>query len=63
MSYDFVKNGWRWIDRGSINLTYDHIWFNYDDFRDLRDTSAPVGDEPLYKFGADVAQIFISLWF
>ena len=63
VSYDFVQNGWRWIDRGSVNLSYDHIWFNYDDFRDLRDTSAPVGDEPLYKFSADVAQFFVSIWF
>jgi len=63
VSYNFIQNGWHGIDRGSINLSYDHIWFNYHDFRDLRDTSAPVGDEPLYKFSADVAQIFISLWF
>lgn len=61
VSYDFVQNGWRWIDRGSVNLSYDHIGFNYDDFRDLRDTGAPVGDEPLYKFSADVAQFFVSI--
>ena len=63
VSYDFIQNGWRWMDRGSVNLSYDHIWFKYDDFRDLRDTSAPVGSEPLYKFSADVAQLFISIWF
>ena len=63
VSYDFIQNGWRWVDRGSVNLSYDHIWFKYDDFRDLRDTSAPVGNEPLYKFSADVAQLFISIWF
>lgn len=63
VSYDFVQNGWRWIDRGSINLSYDHIIFDYKDFRDLRDTSAPVGDEPLYNFSADVMQLFVSLWF
>jgi hypothetical protein len=63
VSYDFIQNGWRWIDRGSVNLSYDHIWFKYDDFRDLRDTSAPAGSEPLYKFSADVAQLFISIWF
>jgi len=51
------------IDRGSINLSYDHIWFDYDDFRDLRDTSAPVGREPLYRFSASVAQFFVSIWF
>ena len=63
VSYDFVQNGWRGIDRGSINFVYDHIWFSYDDFRDLRDTSAPVGQEPLYKFSAGVAQLFVSIWF
>ena len=36
MSYDFVQNGWHAIDRGSINFTYGHIMFEYDDFRDLQ---------------------------
>ena len=63
LSYDFVQNGWYAIDRGSINFAYDHIMFEYDDFRDLRKTGAPVGKEPLYDFSADVAQIFISIWF
>ncbi len=63
MSYDFVQNGWYAIDRGSINFAYDHILFDYDDFRDLRDTNAAVGKEPLYDFSADVAQVFVSIWF
>jgi hypothetical protein len=63
VSYDVVGDGLYWIDRGSINLSYDYIWFNYKNFRDLRDTSAPPGEEPLYKFGASVAQLFISIWF
>jgi hypothetical protein len=63
VSYDFVQNGWYAIDRGSINFAYDHIMFDYDDFRDLRDTNAPVGKEPLYDFTADVAQVFVSIWF
>ncbi len=63
ISYDFVQNGWYAIDRGSINFAYDHIMFDYDDFRDLRDKNAPVGKEPLYDFSADVAQIFVSIWF
>ena len=63
VSYDFVQNGWYAIDRGSINFAYDHVMFDYDDFRDLRDKNAPVGKEPLYDFSADVAQIFVSIWF
>ena len=63
VSYDFVQNGWRAIDRGSINFAYDHIIFDYDDFRDLRKKNDPVGKEPKYDFTADVAQFFISIWF
>jgi hypothetical protein len=63
VSYDFVQNGWYAIDRGSINFAYDHIMFDYEDFRDLRKTSASVGKEPLYDFSADVAQVFVSIWF
>lgn len=48
--------------KSTVNLFFDHYWFNYDDFRDLR-TAAPVGDEPLYDFNTNVIQVFLSLWF
>jgi hypothetical protein len=63
VSYDFIGNGRKYVDRGSINFSYDHIWFDYDDFRDLRDTGATAGAEPLYDFTSDVAQVFLSIWF
>ena len=63
VSYDFVQNGWHTIYRGSTNFAYGHIMFEYDDFRDLRKTAAPVGKEPLYVFSANVAQAFVSTWF
>ncbi len=62
LSYDFLRNGWTFLDRGSINLVYDHIFFDYDDFRDLSG-AAPVGAEPLYSFDANVIQLFFSIWF
>lgn len=62
LSYDFLRNGWTFLERGSINLIYDRIMFDYADFRDLR-SSAPVGEEPLYAFDANVIQLFFSLWF
>ena len=37
--------------------------FDYDNFRDLRVTTVPAGDEPLYDFEADVVQLFVSIWF
>jgi len=63
VSYDIVKNGWRSIDKGSINLAYDIIWFDYDDFRDARVTGVTPGTEPLYSFSAGVLQLYLSLWF
>jgi len=62
-SYDFAKNGWRSIDRGTLNLAWDHILFNYDDFRDRRVVVAIPGTEPLYSFSADVVQLYVSFWF
>ena len=62
VSYDFLKNGWTFLERGAVSAFYDHIMFSYDDFRDLT-SDAPVGQEPLYSFDADVIQLFISFWF
>lgn len=49
--------------RGSASLFYDYIFFNYDDFRDLRVTGVEPGTEPFFSFNASVIQAFFSLWF
>jgi hypothetical protein len=63
LSYDLLRAGGDYIDKGSINPAYDHIWFNYDDFRDLRPAGYTAGSEPLYQFSADEVQIYLSVWF
>lgn len=62
ISYEFAKNKWQYIDKGSLNLYYDHIQFNYDNFRDVA-ASNSAGNEPLYKFTADVLRLFFSIWY
>jgi hypothetical protein len=62
-SYDIVRGGWKFIDRGTINMSLDHIMFDYADFRDLTVTSVAPGEEPLYSFDANVLQFFVSFWF
>ena len=62
ISYEFAKNKWQYIDKGSLNLYYDHIQFNYDNFRDVV-ASNSAGSEPLYKFTADVLRLFFSIWY
>lgn len=62
-SYEFARSGWRWVKKGSVNIYYDRMEFNYDDFRDVYNQAAAPGSEPLYSFGANVFQVFMSLWF
>lgn len=60
--YEFLSNGWGFIDRASIDFKYRKILFNYDDFREINSIDLP-GEEPRFSFGADVFQIFLSAWF
>lgn len=62
-SYDLLRGGWRFVERGSISIAYDWITFDYLNFRDLRTSGVPPGDEPYYSFDADVVQVFMSFWF
>jgi hypothetical protein len=62
-SYDIVRGGWKFVERGSVNVVLDHMMFEYEDFRDLRATGGVPGSEPLYTFDANVLQVFVSFWF
>lgn len=62
VSYEFAQGGWGFIDKGTLNFSYDIIQFNYDDFRDLV-KGGNAGEEPLYSFSADVMQLYVSIWY
>jgi Protein of unknown function (DUF3570) len=70
-SYQFAPASWGFVKKGSLNLFYDRIEFSYQDFRDARYSRLPssdpnfrpAGSEPLYSFGANVFQAFVSIWF
>jgi len=62
-SYDVLRAGWKFVERGTLNIAYDRIRFDYKDFRDLRFSGVPPGLEPLYGFDANVVQLFMSFWF
>ncbi len=61
-SYLFQTRDWPLIDRGSLNLSLDHILFNYDEFRDIN-SGGSVGAESLYSFSANVLQLYLSVWY
>ena len=60
-SYEFGRS-WSAIERGTLNLQLDYIYFDYDNFRDLTKNGDP-GEEPLYDFDATVTRLFLSIWF
>ncbi|MBR9912801.1 MAG: DUF3570 domain-containing protein [Gammaproteobacteria bacterium] len=62
VSYEFKPGFLPYVDKSSINLYWDHIQFDYDDFRDVT-SGAAVGEEPLYSFDADVIRLFLSVWY
>jgi len=62
-SYDIMRGGWKFVERGTLNVILDHMIFDYEDFRDLRVTGVPAGTEPFYSFDANVLQVFLSFWF
>jgi hypothetical protein len=61
-SYEIMSDGWRFIDRGTVNFSIDLLTVDYHEFRDLT-AGAPVGEEPLYSLDADVVQLFFSFWY
>ncbi len=63
VSYEIENAGWKVLDKLSFNFSLDHIDFEYEDFRDLRQLTGTPGTEPLYSFTANVIQLYVSIWY
>jgi hypothetical protein len=62
-SWQFHPSWPRWIEKGSLNLSYNRLHVAYNDFHNYGiPGSSPVG-VPLYSFDANVTQFFISFWY
>lgn len=61
-AYQFLKKDWHFLKRGSVNLHWDIMKFDYDNFRNIP-AGGPPGQEPLYSFTANVTQLYFSFWF
>ena len=60
VSYEFMKKGWWIFDKGSFNVNYDFISFEYDDFNDIQ--YGLQGSKP-YSFDTDVLRLYLSVWY
>lgn len=63
VAWEFKPARFDFLGKAAVNLKYDRIRFDYDDFRDLRTTGVAPGTEPLYQFDANVIRLFFSGWF
>lgn len=62
VAYEFLPDGWGFIDKGTVNFSFDHLQVDYEEFRDIS-TGAPVGTEPFYALDANIFQLFFSFWY
>ena len=52
-----------YLDRSAVSLQYDKLYFDYDNFSDLRDTTPIPGEEKLYDLDADVIKLLFTFWY
>ncbi|GAA6183534.1 hypothetical protein NBRC116595_07820 [Aliiglaciecola sp. NS0011-25] len=62
VTYEYRFSQSSWVKKGTINYELDHLRFQYDDFRNVL-ADAPVGEEPLFEFSANVTRLFVSFWY
>jgi len=67
-TYEFPNMHFGWIKKGQVTAYYDRMEFDFKDFRDARKSQGPdaeyaPGAEPMYSYGANVYQLFFSIWF
>lgn len=63
VSYALNSDNLSLFEKASANLYFSHIIFNYDNFRDIRQSSYAAGSEPEYSFSANVIRMYLSFWF
>jgi len=54
---------YRLFERAAVVLQWDHVWFDYQDFSDLRAAVDTPGEEPAYDFEADILKLVFTLWY
>ena len=62
-TWEYHVNRFSWLQKGTVNVSWDRMHVSYDDFRDLRVQDVAPGTEPLYTLNADILQAFVSFWF
>ena len=62
VAYEIFRNGMGFLDKGTVNFSFDYLMIDYGEFRDIS-TGAVLGDEPFYHLDANIIQLFFSFWY
>ena len=62
VTYEWAFSQSFFLEKSTFNLEYDYMQFDYDNFRDATD-GAPVGEEALFGFSANVIRAYVSIWY
>ncbi|WP_100642397.1 DUF3570 domain-containing protein [Alteromonas facilis] len=62
VAYEWQFSASNVFKKSSLHFEYDYMQFDYDDFRDVT-VMAPIGEEPLFGFSANVVKVFASVWY
>jgi hypothetical protein len=62
-TWEFPVSRVSFLQKGTLNLSWDRLRIRYDDYRDLSTVALTPGTEPLYTLDADILQFFISVWY
>jgi hypothetical protein len=62
-SWQFHPSWPHWIEKGTLNLSYNRMRIAYDDFHDFGRPGGSSLGLPLYAYDANITQFFISLWY
>jgi len=60
VKWEFLSSRWFVLDKASISLSYDHISFEYDNYRSANEVGYELGQEPLFEFDAGVTRVFLT---
>ena len=67
VSYTWQLKNVKFIEKASANFSFDHLRFDYEDFRDatISQNSVDVGagSEPFYNFSANVIRFYVSFFY
>ena len=62
VSYDLPYKS-IYVDKMALNFLWDHINFDFNDFRDARVKGVAPGTEPEYSYDADVLRLLLTVWY